>query len=63
MTDITQVAGSDIILFSADSEEAKAWMTKIYGRFRIYFHIPIDHALVQLFLRAAKARGFTISQK
>ena len=63
MADISRIAGSGIVMFSAESNNAEAWMEKIYGRARIYFHVPTDHAQLQLFIRAAKAHGFTIVEE
>jgi hypothetical protein len=61
MLDISQIAGSDIIMFSAESSAADLWMRQLYGRNKIYFHVPADHERLKAFVRAAKAHGFSIS--
>ena len=60
MSDISQIAGSDIVMFSAETPAADLWMRELYGRSKIYFHIPADHERLKAFVRAAKATGFTI---
>ncbi len=61
MADITQIAGSDIIMFSAESPEADSWMREFYGRHKIYFVLPINHTAVLAFKVAAKAQGLSIA--
>lgn len=60
MADISRVAGSDIVMFSAETPAAELWMKELYGQARIYFHVPADHERLKLFVRAATAHGFTI---
>jgi hypothetical protein len=33
MADITQIAGSEIVMFSAESPAGDLWMRKLYGPF------------------------------
>jgi hypothetical protein len=60
--DIIRIAGSAIIMFSANTPAAELWMEEMYGRTKIYFHVPIDHERLKLFVRAATAHGFTIAE-
>jgi hypothetical protein len=42
VADITQITGSDIIMFSAESPEADSWMREFWGRNKIYFILPAN---------------------
>jgi hypothetical protein len=61
MRDITQIAGSDIVMFSAESPAADLWMKELYGRPKIYFNLPVDSANAMAFAKAARAQGFSIA--
>jgi hypothetical protein len=62
MSDISRLAGSDIVMFSALTPAAELWMEEVYGRSKIYFHVPSDHERLKAFVRAATAHGFTIGE-
>lgn len=62
MADITQITGSDIIMFSAESHEADSWMREFYDRHKIYFNLPYNHTGLLAFKVAAKAQGLSIAK-
>ena len=49
-------------MFSAKTPAVELWMKELYGRAVIYFHVPGDHERMKLFVKAAKAQGFTIAE-
>ena len=61
MADITQIAGSEIVMFCAESSAGDLWMRELYGRSKIYFTLPSDKAGALTFTKTAKAQGFVIA--
>lgn len=61
MSDITQAATGEQVVFSANTTEADNWMREHYGDQEVTFSLPSEAADAQDFKKAAQEAGLTIS--